>query len=1020
MLKTNSLIRRTLALGSLLLAASSQADTIAYTSFEEASVFSGNYTDTGDAGDDHPLVNNPDQPLVNLTGSNELGFSSAYYNTRNDVGLTDGDFVGVTSYTGEVGSYPDGTNGFEINDPDGVMRLTIDTVDLSSHPETTLSLDLYVSDTGWESNDRIRIWAETESATYDLLDTAGSDIDDLGIEGFWFTLDQDLSGSAWATLRIELDSNSGSENLYVDNIRFTDQAIDGNPGDGDDPEVVFSDSTYTSFEEPATGGKYADPDSATDHQLANNAGQASVYYAGGNEVGFRSFYESTGGEGLSDGDFIGVSSYTGDVGAFPDGSQGYQLSDVDGIVRVELDVIDMALVEAIPTLLVDVYVNSTSWESSDRIKVWVESDLGVAPLLDSTGQDIDDLDIEGRWITLSTDLTGASYAAVKFSLESNAASEGIYIDNIRFGPEPTIPEVTIMDIQGASEISPLIGERIVTEGVVTAVTADRNSFWIQDSDGDGDHRTSDGIFVYSSDIVPETGDLVRLQASVTEYASGSRPTDLPVTELTSAKVEVLSSGNPLPAPIVISDMPNESIPEAIALLESLEGMRVKIPFGLVVASTNRYGEFHIVTGADAQPGSGFSPWYGQMILRPIGDQEVDYNPERILVDDLTLDEPFVVMPGDSFEDLTGVVHYEFSNYRIQPTDTGNATIEQTATEIRPLHWWVAYLKALIDRKHIDVATLNTENLFDLEDNPDKNDQGSTPATEDLETKLDKLAATIGIGLGLPEIVCVQEVENQAVLQLLADRINGKLHHLVDYTAVSLETSDARGIETGFLFDQRRVSLKNHYQISDDIVPGVSEAFGATSASKGREPLVGVFKANGKELTIVNNHFKSKGGDEPLYGANQPAVRESEIQRKLQAQVVRDFADLILEKEKNAYLIVTGDFNDFQFAEPGEGENHTLGIIEGDGTKHPLDNLIVSRIPEYSRFTYVYEGNSQALDHFLVSQKLAKRVAKAEIAHINAAYLDEFMQDASVLERSSDHDPVLVKISLNDTRRFFFR
>lgn len=59
-------------------------------------------------------------------------------------------------------------------------------------------------------------------------------------------------------------------------------------------------------------------------------------------------------------------------------------------------------------------------------------------------------------------------------------------------------------------------------------------------------------------------------------------------------------------------------------------------------------------------------------------------------------------------------------------------------------------------------------------------------------------------------------------------------------AVSFETSDVRGIEGGFLWDAERVELRDAFQLRDEIVPGVSDAFGQTSTSPGREPLVGVF------------------------------------------------------------------------------------------------------------------------------------------------------------------------------------
>ncbi|NIW50253.1 MAG: hypothetical protein GWN30_37420, partial [Gammaproteobacteria bacterium] len=96
----------------------------AYTSFEEPSTGS-QYIDSGDSSTDHPLVNNPGQMTVNFTSTGgEIGFSAFYFNSRDDVGLTDGDYFGVTDYTGQVGSYTSGSQGYEMTDADGAIRLS--------------------------------------------------------------------------------------------------------------------------------------------------------------------------------------------------------------------------------------------------------------------------------------------------------------------------------------------------------------------------------------------------------------------------------------------------------------------------------------------------------------------------------------------------------------------------------------------------------------------------------------------------------------------------------------------------------------------------------------------------------------------------------------------------------------------------------------------------------------------------------------------------------------------------------
>jgi hypothetical protein len=200
---------------------------IAFTSFEEPAAVGGQYVDTGDPNVDHALASNPGEPVVNFTSTGgELGFTSSYTNSRGTgVGLTDGDLVGVRNETTDVGSYIDGTQGFEINDPDGVMTVTLDDVDLTGAANPFVTVSYFLTSTGWETDDRARIWVVADGVELDLLNTAGSDIDDLGIEGAWQTVSLDLTGNALATLHFELDSNSGAENMYVDQIVFSDGAL---------------------------------------------------------------------------------------------------------------------------------------------------------------------------------------------------------------------------------------------------------------------------------------------------------------------------------------------------------------------------------------------------------------------------------------------------------------------------------------------------------------------------------------------------------------------------------------------------------------------------------------------------------------------------------------------------------------------------------------------------------------------------------------------------------------------------
>jgi predicted extracellular nuclease len=158
----------------------------------------------------------------------------------------------------------------------------------------------------------------------------------------------------------------------------------------------------------------------------------------------------------------------------------------------------------------------------------------------------------------------------------------------------------------------------------------------------------------------------------------------------------------------------------------------------------------------------------------------------------------------------------------------------------------------------------------------------------------------------------------------------------------------------------------------------------------RKSLAGEFRAHGKKLFVVVNHFSSKGGDQPLFGRFQPPQRSSEVARHAQAQAVNDFVDQLLGIDPEANVIVLGDLNDFEFSD-------TVGILEGGA----LTSLMHS-LPEAERYSYDFEGNSQVLDQILVSDNLLEHFPfEYDPVHVNSEFADQ----------ASDHDPQVVRLDL---------
>jgi hypothetical protein len=513
--------------------------------------------------------------------------------------------------------------------------------------------------------------------------------------------------------------------------------------------------------------------------------------------------------------------------------------------------------------------------------------------------------------------------------------------------------VSIMKIQGDGPRSPLEGQIVATTGVVTALRADGRGFWIQDPDGDAKLETSDGILIWTERRAAP-GERVRVEGVVAEF---EREGGLSLTQIVDVEtLEVLSSGHDLP-PLPLPPVPDSSIADAIRHWARLEGMLVALDSALVVGPTTRFGEVVVVQHEQAGEGN-------HVFVRALGDGDVDYNPERIVIDDAIAAAP-EARPGDVIRALVGVVDYSFGNYKLQARQLVHVVGARTQERPRA-------------PGGLAVASFNVENLFEA-------------PGEALESKLDELTRFIMQALLVPEILVVQEVENEVVLRALGERINTAAG--TRYRARGLGSSDGRGIENAFLYDAARVRLNDAFLLSG---ADVEAAFGPNSVSPGREPLVGKFEIGGAELVIVGNHFKSKGGDDPLFGARQPFQRPTERQRKAQARAVRRYVDELLAEDPGHLILVAGDLNDFPFSEPGEGSDHPLGILEGEDDS--LTNLVAA-LP--SPYTFVFEGNAQVLDHLLVSASLGELVLGAEIVHGNA-------DDPT---RASDHDPPVVRLRL---------
>ncbi|GAB3427474.1 endonuclease/exonuclease/phosphatase family protein [Flindersiella endophytica] len=582
-------------------------------------------------------------------------------------------------------------------------------------------------------------------------------------------------------------------------------------------------------------------------------------------------------------------------------------------------------------------------------------------------------------------------------------------------------ELTIPEIQGPTHLSPHDADEVSTSGVVTARKFD--GYWLQDAKGDGDDRTSDGIFVYtgSSGAKPEVGQSVKVSGTVDEFrpSSASGP-NLNVTEIVRSSFTVQAGDTPLPAAVRIGpggrQTPAQQVDsvksrtdietatfdpahDALDFYETLEGMLVDVKDAEVVGPTNSFGELTVLPGGT------------KGLPRTIrgGVRYASYtkpNAQRLTVDDEIV---YRLMPaanvGDTLAgEVTGPLAYDFNTFRIYP---------KAVPTVRS-----GGLKPEVTGKpgagELAVASYNVENLDPT----------------DPQSSFDRHARTIVDNLGSPDVVALEEIQDNTgaecpdgpsdtctpdgvvdadkTLNQLTAAIEAAGGPAYEWRQVSPENLTDGGEPTGnirqaFLFrtdrgvkfadrgqadattptEVRRTAGKAQLTLSPGRVDPANEAF-----QDSRKPLAGEFDFRGRPYFVVANHLNSKGGDEPLTGRWQPPNRSSETQRHAQATVLNDFVKSVQAAQPTANVVVLGDINDFEFSE-------TSQILTGGDALVDLPRTL----PAAERYSYVFQGNSQVLDHILVSPSTYAQVTSYDSVHVNAEFADQ----------ASDHDPQVVRI-----------
>jgi uncharacterized protein len=601
----------------------------------------------------------------------------------------------------------------------------------------------------------------------------------------------------------------------------------------------------------------------------------------------------------------------------------------------------------------------------------------------------------------------------------------------------------IHDIQGPGATSPIVGANVTTRGIVTGRKS--NGFFIQEPDAsvDADPNTSEGIFVFTSSAPPAAatvGNLVQVTATVVEFVPNQDPLQPPLTELVSPSVSLISTGNPLPAAVTLTAaFPDPAGP--VDQLERVEAMRVSAPSFTVWAPTG--GNVNEPNATATSNGVFFGTITG--VPRPFREAGIqapdpapsgsippiprwDFNPELLRVDSDGIGAAALnLSTGTEVTGMVGPLDYSFRRYTILPETTPTVSGGATPTAA-----------AMPTASEFTVASYNLERFFDTVNDPNIGEPVLTAAAYD--KRLNKASEGIRNFLHTPDILGVVEVENLSTLQDLANRINtdavAASQPNPQYVAYLVEGNDVGGIDVGFLV---KTAMVTGGIPRVEVVEVVQELDGTlfvnpnstTETLNDRPPLrltANVHLADGGTypITVIVNHLRSLNDVESTApGSNGWATTGDRVRAKRQKQA-EDLANLVQARQTanpNERIMLIGDFNAFEF---NDGFGDSMGVIEGmpspdnetvvpgdgvDLVNPDLDNLSDLE-PATERYSFIFDGNAQSLDHILVNQALLDSASSVRLDHarINADFPQTARNSTSV-ERLADHDPLIAYISL---------
>lgn len=682
-------------------------------------------------------------------------------------------------------------------------------------------------------------------------------------------------------------------------------------------------------------------------------------------------------------------------------------------------------------------------------------------LVDASGKVVEFLSYEGTFTAsngpgaglTSTDIgvSEGSDAAIGESLQRCGADDWRAPQAATFGQENTCLEppaepidVVISAIQGTSDPSPLAGQFVRITGVVTGdleEAGELGGFYMQEEAAheDGDPATSEGIFVFCGGVTcnVSAGDTVTVEGKVGSFSGQTQ----------------IDNGDDNLSVVVVDAQPGLGAPVAAQLtyplapefdLESVEGMLVSIQSEMRVIeyfNFDRFGELLLWTdGTGAE-----RPYQASQIMDPEtvipGEIEEQFARQTLLLDDsrggqntgklfplndlgvpvfgdqgfapsATLDGYAGFRGGDLVTGIEGIMGEAFGSYRLYISDPSAGTaIDGDDFDIQITNTNPRQTEPEEVGGSLTVASFNVLNFFTTLDlgpdvcGPAKNLEcrGADSEQELARQQAKIVAALAALDADIVGLIEIENTDGVSAESTLATALNAVSAR--SYAAVQTGTVGNDAIKVAFIYDTATVNLVGAPAVLEE---GFVDPLGVGS-DRNRAALAQTFQeaAGNGLVTVVNNHFKSKGSscgsgdDDPVQGSCNGT-------RTAAAEALATWLSTDPTGSSDNDFLILGDLNSYAKEDP-------ISALAAAG----YTDLAAYFIGD-TAYGYVFSGRWGTLDYALANGSLLPQVVGVTAWHINADEPDAIDYDFSFNPeqwyaddafRSSDHDPVLVGLSL---------